>query len=125
METEIAKGATGGGVASWIRHGCALVPLLLPCAPAQVVRADTIRYFGPGDNVGAATDCTNPNAPTLCTLRDALHAANSGDTLQCPPGSTSPLTLTLTSGPLMIVKDVMIHGAGLLTVDGANMARVI
>jgi len=112
---------THGGFAAWWCRGCVL---LLLCAPAHGVRASATRYFGAGDNAGTATDCTDPNAPSLCTLRDALHAAANGDTIARPPGSHNTLSIILSNGPLTINKSVTLQGAGLLTVDGGGATRV-
>ena len=57
----------------------------------------------PDDTVG---DCL----PQDCSLREAIAAANPGDTVQIPAGT---YTLSLSLGQLDISKDLTLDGAGL------------
>ncbi|MGI8854284.1 MAG: choice-of-anchor Q domain-containing protein [Thermomicrobiales bacterium] len=101
-----------------------VVALLAPIAPAPTVHAaGNIQYVGTtSDDAGTATNCTN--FLLACTLRDALNAAASGDTVSLPPGNVNVYVLVLTNGSLTIAKDVTIQGGGLLTVDGGGAVPV-
>ena len=61
--------------------------------------------------------------PTLCTLRDAVAAAQDGDSVYVP-GAGSNYTLTL--GDLTLAHNVVIYGDGARStvIDGANASRV-
>ena len=81
--------------------------LLAPTAAgAAPVTVTTIADSGPG------------------SLRSAIAAASSGDTISFAPGISG--TITLTSGPLVIDKTLAIDGPGvsLLTISGNHASRV-
>jgi CSLREA domain-containing protein len=62
-----------------------------------------------------------------CSLRDAVMAAVSGDTLVFSTLFNSPQTITLTDGQITIDKSLTITGTGqdLVTVSGNNASRVL
>jgi CSLREA domain-containing protein len=64
-----------------------------------------------------------------CTLREAIAAAQPGDTITFAAALfvSGPGTITLTDGELLIDKDLTIEGAGrrLLVLSGNNASRVI
>jgi hypothetical protein len=73
---------------------------------------------------GAATPANCPGAS--CTLRDAIAAAASDDTITFD-ASLSGGTITLTSGELVIDKNLTIDGSALasqVTISGNNASRV-
>jgi hypothetical protein len=71
--------------------------------------------------VGGA-ECTPPAVPNACSLRGAVAAAASGDTVQLAAG-----TYTLTQNQLSIGQDITITGAGMLatTIKQTGQFRVI
>src|SRR5437773_5095787 len=91
-----------------------LVPITLLCAAmagVQSARASTITV-------------TNTNDSGAGSLRQALADANPGDTIDF--AVTTPATITLTSGELLVNKSVTISGptAGHLSVNGNAASRV-
>jgi CSLREA domain-containing protein len=72
------------------------------------------------DNGTSAPNCLSGSGP--CTLRGALAAASSGDTITF----NTTGTILLSNGTLALTKNVTIQGPGmtLLTVDGQNAVRV-
>jgi len=103
-------------IASLRRAGFALllVALLIPALPAPIVHAGgNIQYvFSYLDNPGVRTDCRDVAAG--CSLRDALHAAADGDTIQFAHSTPWPITYTLdlARGPLIVGHAVTIQGPG-------------
>jgi hypothetical protein len=92
----------------------ALILIALLCAAmanVQSARAATITV-------------TNTNDSGAGSLRQALADANPGDTIDF--AVTTPATITLTSGELLVTKSVTINGpaAGHLAVDGNAASRV-
>lgn len=85
--------------------------------------ATTLTVDTTADGVAVAGDCTNGTAGD-CSLRDALAAAASGDTITFAPSVTG--TITLTQGQLRVVQPVTLTGPGAsaLTIDGAQQSRV-
>lgn len=87
-----------------------LVGMALAIAPVRVVYAATITVTSPLDS--------GPN-----TLRQAIIDANSGDTIDF--SLALPNTITLTSGELLIDKNLTITGPGwTLAISGNNASRV-
>ncbi len=95
----------------------ALVPWAAPAAAASTITVTTT-------NDGAGT-CTGsaPNI-TCTTLRGAIAAAASGDTIVFAPGVSG--VITLTQGELAISKNLTINGPGanLVAVSGNDASRV-
>jgi hypothetical protein len=62
--------------------------------------------------------------PATCSLRQAITAANGGDTIVFAPGLSSPINLA--QGELLIGKALTIQGPGAtkLTISGQNNSRV-
>lgn len=83
-------------------------------AQAATVLTVTINSDGPSD----ACDSN-------CSLRDALAAAVSGDTIVFDP-SLAGQTIVLTNGEMMIDKSITIDGSGApgLTIDGDQTSRI-
>ena len=77
------------------------------------------------DGAADATHCTNV-ATGDCTLRDALAAAQDGDTITFSVGSGSTLTMAPINGQFVIDHAITIAGPGRtdLTIDGLNQTRV-
>ncbi|MEC5029540.1 MAG: putative Ig domain-containing protein, partial [Oscillatoria sp. PMC 1051.18] len=69
---------------------------------------------------------TNTSDSGVGSLRDAIAAAHPGDTIKFD-SSLANRTITLTSGQLDIVRDLIIDGTGVnnLTISGNNNSRVI
>src|SRR5258706_5516961 len=91
-----------------------LIVLILAISPAQKVLSATVIVTSTADNGSG-------------TLRNAIAAASSGDTITFDPTIFStPKTITLTSGKLVIDKNLNIKGPGanFLAIDG-NSATVI
>ncbi|MGI8641151.1 MAG: choice-of-anchor Q domain-containing protein [Pyrinomonadaceae bacterium] len=61
-----------------------------------------------------------------CSLREAVAAANNGDTIVFSPAFNSPQTIILNNGQIAISKNLTIAGpsADLLTVSGNNAGRI-
>lgn len=76
-------------------------------------------------NVFAAT-VTNTNDSGPGSLREALASTQSGGTIDFSL-SNCPCTITLTSGELLINKDLIVRGPGadLLTISGGSTLRVL
>ena len=102
-----------------------VVALLAPIVPASVVHAaGNIQYVSYYlDSPGAITDC---RIDTGCSLRDALHAAADGDTIQFAHSTPWPMTYTLSHGTLTVDHSVTIQGpgAGNLTISGGGAVTV-
>lgn len=78
---------------------------------APVQAATTISVTTDNDENGPASDCTDANPATLCSLREAVAAATTdGDTIELPAG-----TYLLDNG-------VMTHGDTAFTIVGAGLA---
>lgn len=75
--------------------------------------------------LAATFTVTNPNDSGPGSLRDAISAAASGDKINFAP-SLNGQTITLTSGELLINKNLTIQGPGAnqLTVSGNHASRV-
>jgi hypothetical protein len=102
-----------------------VMALLAPVVPASVVHAaGNIQYVSYYlDSPGAITDC---RIDTGCSLRDALHAAADGDTIQFVHSTPWPMTYTLSHGTLTIGHSVTIQGpgAGNLIISGGGAVSV-
>src|SRR4051794_23325353 len=85
---------------------------------AAQARAATITVQSTADGAANAANCPGPG----CRLRDALAAANSGDTINFSVTGT----ITLNSGELSIARNLTITGPGApsLTIDGNASTRV-
>src|SRR5205085_5717173 len=73
----------------------------------------------------ATLTVTNTNDSGAGSLRDAINAADyDGDTINFAPGVTG--TITLTSGHLVITKNLTISGPGanVLTISGGMASRI-
>jgi Flp pilus assembly protein TadG len=97
-----------------MRARIVLILMTLLCAAmasVQSVRAATITV-------------TNTNDSGAGSLRQALADANDGDTIDF--AVTTPATITLTSGELLVNKSVIISGpgAGQLSMDANATSRV-
>lgn len=80
----------------------------------------------PASGVGNAAQCT-PGNPQTCTLRDALAAAQHGDTVTFDGAQFStPKTIALHKS-LVIARAITVQGPGaaLLTIDGQNAVHVL
>jgi len=106
-----------------------IIALLAPVVPAAIVHAaGNIQYVSTYlDDPGTQTDCRA--VATGCSLRDALHAAADGDTIQFVPSIFGwPVTYTLDSarGTLIVSHSVTIQGPGAenLTISGGNTVSV-
>ncbi|MCL5996768.1 MAG: hypothetical protein M1546_12035 [Chloroflexi bacterium] len=98
-----------------LRYLCAVTlvfGLCLAVAPARIVQASTITV-------------TNTNDKGAGSLRHAIANAAAGDTIVFAP-NLSGVTITLTSGALVINKNLTISGPGAeqLAVDGNHKYRV-
>ena len=97
--------------------------ITLVCAAAASmpsVYAATITVQDTGDGTANAANCPGSG----CRLRDALAAATDGDTINF--SVTTPATITLTSGQLVVGNSVAISGPGAdqLSVNG-NAASLV
>ena len=94
------------------------VCLLATLAGVWPARAATVTVNTLNDDNGiSASTCTTGGT---CTLRGALIAASSGDTIAFSVSGTIPLT----NGTLPVVKNLTIQGAGAIAVSGQNAVRV-
>ncbi len=93
----------------------------------------TLAFLAAGIDSYAATLVVTKTADTAdgicdsdCSLREAVAAAASGDTVVFSPLFNSPQTITLTGGQIPITAKLTIDGpgAGLLTVSGNNAGRI-
>lgn len=120
--TRRAMARKGGalGSAGMLAGGATTAMLAAFALPAS---ATTLTVDSTGDGVADANHCTNGTAGD-CTLRDALLAATSGDTITFDAAATG--TITLTQGELGFSSAVSIVGPGAssLTVDGNGQSRV-
>lgn len=108
--TVLAGASTGG----------ALLAFMSPAAGVTTLTVDTL-----ADGVAQASDCTIPVANS-CSLRDALAAAGSGDTINFAGGLNGTITMDTTQGQLVMANNGSIVGPGRdnLTIDGQNGTRV-
>lgn len=93
----------------------------------------TLAFLAAGIDSYAATLVVTKTADTAdgicdadCSLREAVAAAASGDTIVFSPLFNEPQTITLIIGQIAIARDLTIAGPGssLLTVSGNNATRV-
>jgi hypothetical protein len=95
--------------------------LLLSCL--WLLPAATVRAAGP-----VVTSCSDAATHTGTSLRDAIGAANSGDTITFAAGLNCPADgpITLTQGTLTVDKNLTIDGTGVtIAVDGSNAVTVL
>ena len=93
--------------------------ILLVIAYAPPVHAATITVVQTSDGPANASDCPG----TLCTLRDAIAKANSGDTINF---AFTGATIALTNGQLVINKDLtitVVHPCD-VTIDAQHNSRI-
>ena len=116
----IARRGGAFGAAGMLAGGATTAMLAAFALPAS---ATTLTVDSTSDGVADANHCTNGTAGD-CTLRDALLAATSGDTITFDAAATG--TITLTQGELGFSSAVSIVGPGAssLTVDGNGQSRV-
>jgi hypothetical protein len=100
-----------------------VVLAMLATAPAAAA-ADTVTVNTSADLAPAAGECVGAAS---CSLRQALDAAHSGDTVVVGELGGSPTTYTLSGGPLAVGQPVTIAGAGaaLVTVSGDDASTVL
>lgn len=93
--------------------------LLLVCGAAANSFAATLQVTKTADTADGVCDID-------CSLREAVSAANGGDTIVFSPLFNAAQIILLTSGQITINKSLTIAGpgAGLLTVSGNNAARI-
>ena len=108
------------GSAGLLAGGATTALLAAFAIPAS---ATTLTVDSTGDGLADATHCTNGTVGD-CTLRDALLAATSGDTITFDASATGAITLT--QGELAFSSAVSIVGPGAssLSVDGNGLSRV-
>jgi len=94
----------------------------------------TFAFLVAGINGYAATLVVTKTADTAdgicdadCSLREAVVAAASGDTIVFSPLFNEPQTITLVSGQLAITRNLTIAGpgAGTLAISGNNAGRIL
>ncbi len=87
--------------------------------PPNTLVVDTLT-----DGAANPTDCTTPVALS-CSLRDALDAADDGDTITFTPGLTG--TISLTDGVLLIRHGITIDGPGSssISIDAHGLSGVL
>jgi hypothetical protein len=115
-------------VADVLRHLrpiLACLATLIAFAAAAAPAAFGATTYAPNrfdDPISGGTDCTAPAPPNGCSLRGAIAAANTGDTVQLAPG-----TYTLTQSQLLIAHDITLAGAGMrdTTIKQTALDRVI
>jgi hypothetical protein len=98
---------------------CIVMALLL-LAPTPIAHANTIMVRAYGDGVADATRCPGSN----CRLRDAIAAANNGDTITF---SSVGHSITLNQGELNINKNLTIVGNGAvgdIVIDANSSSRI-
>lgn len=98
----------------------ALLGIVLAAAFATAARAaTTITVNTTSDVAAAAGEC----APTgsQCSLRQAIDAAATGDTVQLGGTAANPATYSVTLGQLTVAKSIEIvgNGVGATTIDGS------
>ncbi|MBL8182323.1 MAG: carboxypeptidase regulatory-like domain-containing protein [Blastocatellia bacterium] len=76
--------------------------------------------------VSSNVDSTDGTCDINCSLRDAVSAANDGDTITFGTQFNSPTTITLLQGQILIAKSLTIAGPGsnTLTISGNNAGRI-
>lgn len=116
----IGSAATLAGGAT----GASLLALLMAASPASAV-GTTYTVDTLDDGAANSSDCTTPVANS-CSLRDALGAVTSGDTIVFASGLTGTINLDANVGEMEIGSDIVLQGPGadLLTVDAGGNSRV-
>jgi CSLREA domain-containing protein len=96
-----------------LRPGALAAALLLAAVTAK---AATL-------TVNTSTDSNDGSCGTTCSLRDAVAAANNGDTIVFQSGLTGPITL---SSPIGIATSLTITGPGAnqLTISGGGTTQI-
>lgn len=92
--------------------------LIFICSPANLNGATLV--------VTGITDTTDGTCDMNCSLRDAVNAANDGDTITFGTQFNTPTTITLLQGQIVIAKSLTIAGPGsnTLTISGNNAGRI-
>lgn len=82
--------------------------------------------FGATLTVSSSLDTNGGNCGINCSLREAISAANDGDTIVFASNFNSPTTITLLLGQISIAKNLSIAGPGAatLTISGNNAGRI-
>jgi len=95
-----------------------LIFLACICSPASLSAATLV--------VSSNVDSTDGTCDISCSLRDAVSAANDGDTITFGAQFNSPTTITLLQGQILIAKSLTIAGPGsnTLTISGNNAGRI-
>lgn len=93
---------------------------------ALIVALPALLLFSTLPAFGTTRTVTNTNDSGDGSLRAAISAAASGDTIEFSSSITYPATITLTSGQLNIDKSLTIVGPGAseLTIDGDNTYEI-
>lgn len=88
------------------------------CSPANLNGATLV--------VTNIADSTNGTCDINCSLRDAVSAANDGDTITFGSQFNTPTTITLLQGQILIAKSLTIAGPGSssLSISGNNAGRI-
>ena len=126
--SKVSKGLEKAGVigASTTLLGGAGSALLLALAASPAAASATWTVDTLDDGAATASDCTTPVVGS-CSLRDALAAAASGDTIMFSPAlfSGGAGTITLTDGQLVNNGvNVLGPGANLLSINAAAASRI-
>lgn len=92
--------------------------LIFICSPANLNGATLV--------VTGTTDTTDGTCDINCSLRDAISAANDGDTITFGTQFNTPTTITLLQGQILIAKSLTIAGPGSssLSISGNNAGRI-
>ena len=109
-----------GGAAALAGSAAALTFAASPASGITTLVVDSN-----ADAAADATHCTNGTAGD-CTLRDALAAAQDGDTITFDASIGSTITMAPVNGQFVIDQAISINGPGRdnLTIDGLNATRV-
>jgi len=109
-----------GGAAALAGSAAALTFAASPASGVTTLVVDSN-----ADAAADATHCTNGTVGD-CTLRDALAAAQDGDTITFDASIGSTITMVPANGQLVIDHAISINGPGrdALTIDGVNATRI-
>jgi len=95
-------------------------------ALACIASSSTCAAAASALTVNDAGDAGDGTCTSVCTLRDAIGNVASGGSIDFAP-ELLPATITLTKGPLIIVKQLTIQGPGaeLLSISANSASRVL
>lgn len=104
--------------------GASLLAMLLAASPAGAV-GTTYTVDTLADGAANAADCTTP-VPGSCSLRDAIAAVTTGDTVVFASGVTGTINIDPAEGEIEINWPILLQGPGadLLTVNAGGNSRV-